>query len=415
MPTFHYMARDRHGLLQTGHLDAVGEDAVVAILQNRGLIVTALTHRGGGAGPRAYARATRRRLRARVTTYDQVLFCQELATLLDAGIPLVKGLEVLGAQVESRPLLLAIEQMRQDIEAGLTFRDAMAKHPKMFSNFWVHLVETGEASGHLAQALQQLGTYLESARTLQDKAITALTYPAVLIGAAILCTGIFVLKIIPVFTDIFASMNMKLPLLTQAIVTLGEFARRYVLLVAGATVVAVWAVRQFVRTEQGKWLVDQMVLRLPVFKRLFIGLQLAQFARGLATLLESGVPILYSLEITASSASNTVYGRAIAEVKDYVREGKPMAEPLMQSGLFPPMVIQMVQVGEEIGELGKMLDRIAKYYEGQVSTFIDRLSVLFEPLAIGVMGIVIGVLVVSMFLPIFTVAGTFGAGGAGIR
>lgn len=407
MPSFAYMARDRNGILQTGHLDAVGEDEVVAILQNRGLIVTSLSRKDVPAMQKALARRRTRRLSARVKLQDKVQFCQQLSTLLDAGIPLVKSLEVIGGQVESRPLLLAVEQMRQDIEGGRTFRDAMAKHPKIFSSFWVNLVETGEASGHLAQSLHQLGAYVESAQELQSKATTAMTYPLVLMGASGLAVGVFVLKIIPIFAGIFASMGMKLPLLTQVLIDASGFAQRYIVLIAGGSVAAFFGLRQLAATDEAQWVIDRLLLKLPVFSKLFSGLQLAQFARGLSTLLESGVPILYSLEIVASSASNKVFARAIMEIKDYVREGKTMAEPLMNNDIFPPMLVQMVEVGEEIGEVGKMLDRVAVYYERQVKTFIDRMSVLFEPLAIMVMAAVIGTLVLAMFMPIFNMAGSF--------
>ena len=408
MPSFIYSARDRNGVLQTGHLDAVGEEEVVGILQNRGLIVTSLTRKDAQSAQNA-KRTVRRRLRGKVKTQDKVLFCQQMATLLDAGIPLVKCLEVIGRQVESRPLLLAVDQMRADIEGGMTFRDAMAKHPKIFTSFWMNLVETGEASGHLGQSLHQLAGYLESAQALHTKATTAMTYPIVLLVAASGCMFIFVLKIIPVFKGIFHSMGAELPLLTQAVIRISDFTRQYLVLVVIGIVAAHWAVRQFLRTEQGGWLLDRLLLKLPVFNKLFIGLQLAQFARGLATLLESGVPILYSLEIMSTSASNRVYSRAISEVKDFVREGKTMAEPMAEAGLFPAMMVQMVQVGEEVGELGKMLDKVATYYEEQVSEFIERLSVLFEPLAIMVMAVVIGTLVLAMFMPIFNLSSLKGS------
>jgi len=350
-----------------------------------------------------------RRLHGRVSVDDRVLFCQQLAALVEAGVPLARSLEVVSWQAESRPFLLAIEQLRQDIEAGLTFHEALAKHPKVFSRFWVNLVETGEASGHLAQSLNQLARYLESVRGLQRKAVTALTYPLVLIGAAILALAVFVFKIIPIFSGIFASMNVELPLLTQLIVGMSNFARRYAILVFLGMVAVGWGVRKFVRTEQGRWIVDRLLLRLPLAKQFFAQFQLAQFARGLGTLLESGVPILFSLEIMEQSAVNKVYAQAIAQVKESVREGKPMAEPMERTGVFPPMTVQMVQVGEETGELGKMLDRVAKYYEERVATFIERLQVLFEPIAIVVMAVIIGTIVISMFLPIFSLAGGFRA------
>ena len=405
MPTFNYTARDKGGTLQSGHLDAVGEEEVLTILQARGFIVTGLSRRDLQLAQTAQQRA-KRRMRGGVAIEDKVMFARQLATLIEASIPLLRSLQVVSAQIESRPLYVAVEQVRQDIEGGKTFRDALAKHPKIFSSFWVNLVGTGEAGGHLGQSLAQLADYVESMRVLQSKAVTAMTYPMVLVGASCLAVVVFLVKIIPIFIGVFASMNIELPLLTQIIVNISILVRKYaIVLLLGAFTVS-WLVKQFVQSEQGHWLIDRALLRLPVFNQLFIQLQLSQFARGLGTLLQSGVPILYSLEIMEHGASNRVYGKAIGEVKEFVREGKTMAEPMEQTGLFPPMVIQMLQVGEEIGQLDKMLSRVATYYEARVTTFIERLSSLFEPLAIGVMAVVIGTLVMAMFMPIFKLAGS---------
>ena len=411
MPSFFYMARDKQGTLQSGQLEAVDEDEVVAVLQNRGLFVTRLSRKdvlAGAARAAASRRRRHRQLHGRVTADDKVLFCQQLAALLEAGIPLLKSLEVVSAQVESRPLWLAIEQMRQDIEGGRTFRNALARHPKVFSNFWVNLVETGEASGHLVQSLNQLARYLESARDLQRKAVTAMTYPALLLGASVIGVGVFLVKVIPIFNRLFVSMHVELPLLTRLIITSSNVVRSNLFVIVVVLGAAGYVVRRFIQTDGGRWCVDRLLLRIPVFNQLFIQLQLAQFAQGLGTLLDSGVPILFSLEIMEHSLSNKLYAQAVGEIKEYVREGKPMAEPMERTGLFPPMTIQMVQVGEEIGELGKMLGRIATYYEERVATFVARLGLLLEPIAIAVMAVVIGVLVVSMFLPIFSMVGGFG-------
>lgn len=410
MPEFVYTARDRQGLVQTGRLEAVDRDEVVALLQNRGLVVTSVMLRSARQA-QASARRRPRRLHGRVTTDDQVVFCQQLATLIGAAIPLLKSLEVLEAQVESRALLQTIEQMRRDIEGGSTFRDAVAKHPRIFTRFWVHLIETGEASGHLAQSLQQLSRYLESAREIQQKAMTALLYPTILIAAAVAALAFFMLKIVPAFTGVFATMKIELPLLTQLVIAASEFTRRYILALVVGAVAAVYAIVRFVRTEQGRWLVDHLALKLPVFGGFIMHLQLAQFARGLSTLLDSGVPIIFSLEVMEHSASNKPYGRAIGQIKEGVRGGKLLADEMSGTGLFPPMMVQMIQVGEEIGELGMMLDRVAKYYEERVATFIARMTVLFEPIAIAVMAVIIGTIVIAIFLPIFSMAGggTLGA------
>jgi type IV pilus assembly protein PilC len=286
----------------------------------------------------------------------------------------------------------------------------MVKHPHVFSNFWVNIVETGEASGHLAQSLNQLARYLESVRELQGKTLTALTYPIFLLLAATGAVTFFAYWIIPRFSAIFASSQAQLPWLTTVVIGFSHFVRGFWGLLLAAAAGLVYGVRAFVRTDEGRWLVDRLVLKIPLFNRLFLQLQLAQFARGLSTLLESGVPILYGLEIMERSATNKVYGQAIGEVKELVREGKTMAAPMERSGLFPPMMVQMVQVGEEIGELAKMLGRVAAYYEERVGVFVARLTTLFEPIAIVVMAVIVGVLVISMFLPIFSMTGSYRAG-----
>lgn len=404
MPNFTYRARDQTGMLQTGRLDATDADEALAMLQHRGLIVLTVTGAGERTGGSAPAKQFRRRLHRGVTLDDKILLCQQLSALLDAGIPLLRSLQTISSQIDSQRLLDALAQIRQDVQGGWTFRNAIAKHPAIFTGFWVNLIETGEASGHLALSLKHLARYHESIRQIQGKAVTAMTYPAVLILAAAGAVLFFMLKIIPVFSGIFASSKVELPLLTRIVMASSHAVRNHFVLMLLGTAGVVYGLVQFARTPQGRALCDQLVLKLPVFNRLFVHLQLAQFARGLGTLLESGVPILTSLEIMERSASNSVYAKAIGEAKEAVREGRPMADPLAESGLFPPLCVQMVQVGEEIGELAKMLDRVAGFYEERVQTFIERMTTLFEPIAIVVMAAVIGTLVISMFLPIFSLA-----------
>lgn len=412
MPSFLYTARDQRGVAQSGHLDAVSEDEVVAILQNRGLLVTSISKKEAAAVSAAkltFRRSRTRTMHGRVTVGDQVMLCQQLATLIDAGIPLLKSLEVVSAQVESRVLLLSLEEVRRDVAAGRTFRDALARHPAVFSTMWLNLVETGEASGHLGQSLNQLARHFESIQHLRNEVTTALMYPACLIVAAILVLALFVYWLIPKFTAIFTTFDVELPLITRVMIQVSHIAKQYFVVVILGVVGIAYATRQYFRTEGGKWLRDRMVLQLPMFKPLFTYVQLAEFSRGLSTLLDSGVPLLSSLEILANSATNKVYGQAIATVKEYVKEGKTMAQPLEETGVFPPMTVQMVQVGEEVGELGKMVARVAKYYEERVEIFIARMTRLFEPIAIVVMGLLVLMIVVSIFLPIFKLAGGAGA------
>ena len=404
MATFTYTGRDQHGTVQAGQLDALSEEDVVRILQHRGVLVTSVTARQAGGHAVTPSRRHPRRLHARVTIEDHVQLCQQLGTLVEAGVPLLRSLDVVSAQTESQPLLGALQQIRRDVAGGGTLRQALASHPAIFSPMWLNLVETGEASGHLAQSLNQLARHFEMTRHIQNEARTAMTYPAFLGVAAVGVVGLFVYWLIPKFAGIFASMQMTLPPLTRFVIWLSDVARRYYVLVVLGVAGGWMLLTQGLRTEGGRRVRDRVALRLPVFNSLFAAVQLAGFARGLATLLESGVPLLSTLSILEHTATNSVYAQAIGRVREAVKEGKPMAEPLADLALFPPMVVQLVQVGEEVGELGKMAVRIAVYYEERVDMFIARLTRLFEPIAIVVMGGLIFFIVLSIFMPIFQMA-----------
>lgn len=407
MPSYTYSARDQEGTVQAGFLEAVNEDEVVGILQHRGLIVTSVSQKTQATQKQraAYRAAKRaRRMHGRVTTDDQVLLCQQLATLVEAGVPLLRSLEVVSAQVESRILLIALDDIRHDVEAGRTFRDALAKHPRVFSVMWLNLVETGEASGHLAQALRQLAAHFEAAQHLQNAVRTALTYPAFLMVAASVVFAVFMYWVIPKFRTMFTAMNMTLPPLTLFVMGISQAVQRYGVVIVLAVAALGYALRRFLRTESGQWLHDRLLLKLPLTSALMTYVQLAEFGRGLSTLLDSGVPLLSGLGILENSATNKVYGQAVGHVKNAVKEGKSMAAPMEETGLFPPMAVQMVLVGEEVGELGKMVSRVAKYYEERVDVMIARMTRLFEPIAIVVMGGLVLVIVLSVFLPIFNLA-----------
>ncbi|HEX9564653.1 MAG TPA: type II secretion system F family protein [Gemmatimonadaceae bacterium] len=408
MPHFNYAARDQRGVLQNGELEAGSEQDVVARLQHRGLIVTSVSLKGGegarGSKSSPGFKRMRRRLHAGIKVDDQVLLCQQLATLVEAGVPLLRSLEVVTQQVESRQLMESLEQVRRDVQGGSTFREALVKHPKAFSPLWLNLVETGEASGHLAESLRQLARHFEAAQHLQNEARTALTYPAFLIVVAILVLGLFVYWLIPKFAGMFESMEIELPLITRFVLAVSNGAKRYWVLVIGGFFGSSYLLTQYLSTEAGMWTRDRLMLKVPMFSTLFTYVQLAEFSRGLSTLLESGVPLLSGLQILENSATNKLYGRAISTIKERVKEGKTMAEPMEATGMFPPIAVQMVQIGEEVGELSSMTGRIAKYYEERVDTFISRMTRLFEPIAIVVMGGLVLIIVLSIFLPIFKLA-----------
>jgi type IV pilus assembly protein PilC len=401
MPTFMYTARDKQGRLARGHMDATSQDTALATLQGKGFLVTSITVKLEG-GVKSASR--RRKMHTRVTLMDQILLCQQVGTMLNAGVPLLRCLEVMQKQIESKRLQSTMHAVVRDVEAGMSFHDALSKHPKIFSPYWLNLVETGESSGHLGDTLEQLATFLERSRMLREKLATALVYPAVLIVMAVAAIVFFSMVVVPQFEQLFASFDAELPAMTQFVIAFGAWMRNYFFLVAAGVAGCVWLGKQYTKTPHGRFVLDSYTLKIPILGALFYNVQIARFSIGLATLLESGVPILYALEILERSADNVIFGRALSQVKTDVREGKPMAVPLEETALFPPMVVQMVQVGEEIGELSIMLNRIASYYEGLINTLSDRLAVLFEPIALVGVGSIIGFLVVALFMPLFDIA-----------
>lgn len=406
MPAYTYTSRDQKGVAQTGQLDAVDEEQVVAILQHRGLLVTSISRKDLESQLLSKkVRLPRRRLRRGITIDDQVLLCEQLSTLIGAGVPILRSLSVVSAQVESQRLLEALEEVQRDVEAGKTFHQALEKHPAVFSNLWLNLVETGEATGHLAVSLSQLARHFDSVQRLHNAAKTALTYPAFLIVMAVIVLSVFVYWLIPKFTGVFAAMHVELPLLTRMIIAVSDAARQYFVVMALGIAAIGFALRRYLRTESGRWMLDRLALRMPIVMDIMSYVQLAQCFRGLSTLCESGVPLLSSLEILANSATNKVYGQALGRLREAVKEGKSMAEPMGQIELFPPMAVQMVQVGEEVGELAKMAGRVATYYEQRVELFLGRMTRLFEPIAIVVMGILVLIIVLAIFLPLFKMTG----------
>jgi len=280
----------------------------------------------------------------------------------------------------------------------------MAKHPAVFSELWVNLVESGEASGNLAMVLTRLATYLERNAAFRRKIISAMIYPAMLMLAGLAALFFLTLRIIPTFADLFAGFNVTLPLLTRMLIGISAFLRKYMLMIIGIIILAFFAFRRFIKTKEGRRAYERFLFRLPIFGEFFRALVVERFSSEMSTLVESGVPILYSLEISEHSVGNLVMADVIRRVKEDVREGKPLSRPLEQSGFFEPMVVQMVNIGEEIGELSQMFKKINAFYQEYAETFLVRFISLFEPIMLVFMGVVIGIMVVGMFLPIFQIS-----------
>jgi type IV pilus assembly protein PilC len=410
MIRFRYLVRDKDGLQKSGEEEAPSEDAMVELLQSRGYVVISLTPAKLTEIPTLKQKTIGFGLRFNVSDEDMVLFSRQMATLLDSGVVLLRALEVCSRQVSSHRLVATLQGMRKDIENGLSFSEALERHPRVFSKFWVNLVRTGEASGNLPLVLNQLAKFLEEMTSLKRKAISAMIYPVILATVAILAVFFFTVFIIPVFKGIFDNFQIELPVLTRAVLAISNSLRASLLYIVIGIGLGIWLFSRFAQTEAAKFFLDGLKFKIPVFGRLFRLVAIQRFAASLGTLLESGVPILHALDIVAKSSSNRVVERALGEVREQVRAGKPMAAPLEKSEIFGPMVVQMVNVGEEVGELGKMLKKVSEYFDEQISVFLNGIAAMIEPIVIVAMGVVVGIIVVAMFLPIFQIS-KLGTGG----
>ena len=395
---FKYAAKDRDGKNVTGILDAVDRNAAIGMLRKRDLVIISLDESRSGFNLSAVFKSKKR-----IKLEDLVIFSRQLATMVDAGIPLVSALDILGEQIENKTFSACIIEIRNEVEAGSSLSEALARHKSVFSQLFVNMVKAGESSGMLDEILDRLALYLEKTNSLQRKIKSALVYPAVVSSMALAITLVLLLKVIPVFKGIFAGFGAQLPRPTMILIMISDTLQKYFLICASIIIAIGFAVARYVRTEKGKLQFDTLLLHLPVFGILFTKVAVSKFTRTLSTLIRSGVPILSALEIVGKTSGNALVEHAIDNVRANVREGESVAEPLARSKIFPPMVTRMVAVGEQTGELEKMLSKIADFYDEQVDAAVTALTSMMEPFIIAFLGIVIGSIVICMFLPIFKI------------
>lgn len=343
-------------------------------------------------------------LQPRVKEKDLVVFVRQFATMIDAGLPIMQCLEILREQQSNQTLKRIIKQIRRDVEEGATFSDAIRKHPKVFDNLFVNLVAAGELSGILDIIMNRLAVYIEKMASLKKKIKGAMTYPAIVVGVAVVVIAVILVYVIPVFAGLFRDAGVSLPPLTLFVMNVSGFAQSYFHWGILGFILLVIAIRRARRTSRGREWTDQLLLRLPVFGLLIRKVAIARFTRTLGTMLESGVPILDSLEIVSSATGNKVIENAIRKARIAIAEGHPVAEPLSETKVFPPMVTQMIAVGEATGALDNMLGKIADFYDEEVDTAVDSLTALLEPMLIVFLGVTVGGLLIAMYLPIFQLA-----------
>lgn len=401
MSTFQYTAKDKTGRTVTGTLEGNTEPDVIEILHRKELIIVALQE----------VKASQKKRQERSSGYggavkldDLVVFSRQLATLIDAGIPLVHSLGILIEQIDSKGLKDVVSVVRNDIQAGMSFCDALGKHPKIFSELFVNMTRAGETSGMLNEVLDRLASYLENISALTRKIRSSLVYPAVVITMAIIITAVLLLKVVPTFKSIFEMLGGDLPLPTVVLITVSDLLRQFFLIVMAALILAIFLFKKYINTPRGRYRFDGLVLKAPVIGPLLRKVAIAKFARTFATLVKSGVAILNALEIVSKTSGNKVIEEAVMNCNKSVRDGEPISRPLAKSGVFPPMVCRMINVGEQTGQLEQMLGKIADFYDDQVNAATAALTSLIEPLVIAFLGIVVGGIVIALFLPVFKIS-----------
>jgi type IV pilus assembly protein PilC len=330
-----------------------------------------------------------------------VVFTRQFATMIDAGLPLVQCLEILASQQDNKVLKKTLTEIRESVEGGSTFAAALKQHPKVFSSLYANMVEAGEAGGILDTILNRLAQYMEKAMSLKKKIKSAMIYPSTIVTVAVLVVIFLLVFVIPTFKAMFEGFGATLPLPTQIVLELSRIVRAYILVGVAGIVGGLVALRWWYGTASGRTTVDRLLLRLPVVGILIRKVAVAKFTRTLGTLISSGVSILDALDITARTAGNRIVEIAVLRTRASISEGKTLAEPLRDSGVFPPMVVQMIAVGEQTGALDAMLGKIADFYDEEVDTAVGNLTALLEPMLMVFLGVVIGGVVIAMYMPIF--------------
>ena len=401
MAEFEYLVKDKEGKNLSGRREGGDVNSIVSTLRQEGFLIVRITE----VKPKSSFFSKdmlAQKIGGRIKTDDLVVFSRQLATMVEAGVPLVQSLSILGEQAENGKLHKIVSTIRDDVEGGKSLSEALENHKKVFSNLFISMVKAGESSGRLEEILDRLASYIEKTSALQKKIKSALVYPAVVSSMAVVITFGMMTWVIPQFAGIFKSLNAKLPTLTVVLIATSDFMRHNVLLIIGSVVVGIIAFNRFINMKIGRYWFDGLKLKFPIFGNLFVKVAISKFSRTLSTLVKSGVPILSALEIVGKTAGNVQIEKIIMDVRNSIKEGESISGPLGRRKIFPPMVVRMIAVGEETGELDKMLSKISDFYDVQVDNAVSGLTSLIEPLVIAFLGIVIGAIVIAMFLPILT-------------
>ena len=396
MRMYAWEGRTRGGAVHKGEIEADTRDTAIATLRQQHIVVTTIKPK-----PRDL---TLPGFGGKISEKDLVLFTRQFSTMIDAGLPLVQCLDILSQQTENKTFSKVIVEIKKEVEGGSTFAEALRKYPKIFDDLYVNLVQAGEIGGVLDVTFTRLAGYIEKARSLKGKVKSAMVYPSAIIFVAVSVIIFLMIFVIPVFAQMFQDFGGTLPLPTQLVIWLSNFMKRYILFAIPILISVVFIFKQYYRTEFGKRVVHRNLLRVPILGPVLQKAAIARFARTLSTLLGSGVPIIDSLDITARTAGNKVLEEAVLDSIGSIKEGQTLATPLAKHSVFPPMVVQMVEIGDVTGELDSMLSKLADFYEEEVDRAVEALTAMLEPMMMVFLGTVLGFIIVAMYLPIFKMA-----------
>jgi type IV pilus assembly protein PilC len=394
MSVFVWEGKLANGSIKKGEIEAADKAAASILLKRQRIVPTKLKTKSKEI----------RFFEKRIKTKEIVIFTRQFSTMISAGLPLVQCLEILSTQQPNPTFKKVLTQIKQDVEGGSTFADALGKHPKVFDSLFVNLVSAGEIGGVLDTVLNRLAVYLEKNENLKNKIKSAMTYPIIVLCVAFGVVAVLMIFVIPTFQDLFSQFGSALPGPTQLIVNLSHAFRSYWYMFVVFIVLLVFCLKWVRKQEKGRYYTDKMALQLPIFGPLLKKVAVAKFTRTLGTMISSGVPIMDGLDITSKTAGNVIVENAIRAVRSAISEGKSMSEPLEQTGIFPGMVVQMISVGEATGAMDQMLAKIADFYDEEVDVAVEALTSALEPMLMVFLGGIIGFVVVAMYLPIFKMA-----------
>jgi type IV pilus assembly protein PilC len=395
--TYTYKVRDRHGTLITGEIVGESPDLVLSKLREMKYIPLDVKAKNSGMQREFHL------FKPKVKLKELAIFSRQFATMINSGLPLLRTLAILEEQSEAKELKRVVGEMRIDVEKGSSLSTAMTKHPRAFSRLYISMIKAGETSGNLDQVMMRLADTIENEVSLRHKIKSAMTYPVVVLVLVTLILAAMLLFVVPTFKDLYSSLGGQLPLPTRILLAISEAFRKFFLVFAALAMAAVFLFRRWKATEKGRLTFDRLLLRMPIFGTLFHKAALSRFSRTLSVLNRSGVPILQALDIVADTVNNAVIAGAVKDVQDAVKEGESLATPLARHDVFPPMVVQMIAVGEETGALDTMLEKIADFYDEEVAAAVESLTALIEPVMIAIVGGAVGTIVICLYMPLFNI------------